>query len=71
MATDAERLSALKTAIDTFIANGAVHSYTADGVTVTRESLAAQMKYRDYLEQKVAVTKIRGRRYADLRGYAQ
>jgi len=70
MSTSAEKLAALETAIDAFISGGAVQSYTADGVTVTKANLAALLAYRDKLRAEVARGTVHGRQHADLRGYS-
>lgn len=44
------RLANLKTAVNNFYANGAVQSYTADGVTVTRANIAELNKEIAMLE---------------------
>jgi hypothetical protein len=63
------RVAALEAAIDAFVAGGCLHSYTADGVTVTRENLRELMDARDRLRREVAATKVRGVQFADLRGF--
>ena len=68
MSTTAEKLAAVENAIDTFIARGAVRSYTADGITVTREGLPTLCKYRDQLRKEVAAGKVHGLQLADLGG---
>ena len=70
MSTAAEKLAALETAIDTFIARGAVRSYSADGITVTREGLKDLQAYRDQLRREVTAGAVHGVQYADLGGGA-
>ena len=49
------KLDAINAAIDAFLSNGAIQTYTIDGVTVQRAGLADLMQYRDQLQQEVAI----------------
>ena len=72
MATAAERLAALETAIDGFIAGGCVKAYEVEGgIKVTKENLAAMLDARDRLRNEASVASRRrsgGFMRADLRG---
>jgi hypothetical protein len=66
MATASERLAALETAIDAFVAGGMVRSYKTQGIEITRENLSEMRKYRNELRSEVAAGKIKGLQLADL-----
>lgn len=68
MATAAERLAALEAAIDAFVAGGCVEEYRTAGITITRTSLASQLRARDALRAEVARGRAHGIQAADLRG---
>lgn len=54
MASDAEYLAQLETAITGYFAGGCVTSYTYEGVTVTRENLDSMLRARNSLRQSAA-----------------
>jgi hypothetical protein len=68
MSTSVEKLVALETAIDAFVASGMVQSYTIDGMTVTKTNFQQMLAYRDKLRFEAATARGGGVHYADLRG---
>ena len=68
MATSAELLALLNTAIETRLTGGAVESFNIQGVNVKRDPLEALIKLRTTLQREAARTAGGGMAYADLRG---
>ncbi len=69
MATTAEKLAAAEAAIDAFIDDKAIQSYTLHGVTIERTALKELDEYARGLRSRLARETLHGRVYADRRGY--
>jgi len=61
-------LDAVESAIQAFLTNGALQTYTANGMTFTRADLAKLFEQRRALRAEVAMKTVKPVRLADLGG---
>jgi len=61
-------LDAVESAIQAFLANGALQSYTSNGMTFTRADLKNLFEQRRHLKTEVAMGSVKPVRLADLGG---